>query len=239
MEIKNKLLTINSQKIIRVTINAALIICAGIGIINNAQKSNIASTIAYFTIQSNLLCVILAGITLAREIKQGNSKEKIYIFFKGMALVSILLTFFIYNFVLKPTMDMADSTRKESLDSILLHVAVPLLMFGDFLFFEKKNLYKWWYPFTWALFPIFYVAYTAVYKALGGLYRYNKGAAKFPYFFLDYETYGFGMVGLWILIITIGFIGFSFLLLGLCKILTRLKAGAAGHPSGETDSGSV
>ena len=223
MEIKNVLLTNNTQKIIRVIINAGLIICVLVGVMINIFKSNIASTIAYFTIQSNLLCAILSGVTLAREIKQNNSREKEYIFFKGMALVSILLTFFIYNFVLKPTLDMANSARKESFDSILLHVAVPLLMFGDFLFFEKKDLYKWWHPFAWALFPVFYIVYTAIYKALGGLYIYGSSAAKFPYFFLDYETYGFGMVGLWILLITVGFIGFSFLLLGFSKLLIKSK----------------
>jgi len=229
METDNKLLTNNSQKIIRFIINIILIICVGIGVIINFFRTDIMSTIAYFTIQSNLMCMILAVVTLVREIKSNVSKEKEYILFKGMALVSILLTFFIYNFVLKPTLDLADSTRKESIDSILLHVAVPLLMFGDFLFFEKKDIYKWWHPFVWALFPIYYIAYTVIYRALGGIYRYGSSITKFPYFFLDYETYGFGMVGLWILIITAGFIGFSFLLLGFCKLLIRFKFRSAGR----------
>ena len=213
-----------SRKTIRIVFCILLIVCAVIGTILNAVKFGAASTISYFTIQSNLLCIAAAGVTLMREIKKRDLRESSYIFFKGMSLVSILLTFFVYNFVLRPFLDSVDSNRVESPESILLHTVVPLMMFADFLFFEEKGCFKKWYPFGWAVFPVFYIGYTAVYRAFGGVYVYTDRVANFPYFFLDYESYGINMVGLWVLFITIGFIGFSFLLLGFSGILLKLKS---------------
>lgn len=179
-------------------------------------------SLSAFTMQSNLLCLIMAAVTLVYVIKKTIPCGRFYIFFKGMSLVSILLTFFVYNLVLKPYIDVTDEAFSKSLNSILLHVAVPLMMLGDFLFFEVKGYFKTWYPFAWAAFPIFYIVYTAVYKALGGVYNFvGDTVVNFPYFFLDYETYGYKTVGIWLLFIVIGFIGFSYLLVGLDKLFAR------------------
>jgi len=222
----NKITNMNliaTKSISRITLNTLLIICVIIGTILNAIKFGFISTISYFTIQSNLLCLVAGIITILLVMKKNDPKDQKYIFIKGMSLAAILLTFFVYNFVLRPYLDAADSNRVESIESILLHIIAPLIMFLDFLFFEEKGQYKIWYPFGWALFPVFYIVYTAVYKAFGGLYTYSTGIAKFPYFFLDYETYGYKTVGLWVLLITAGFIGFSFLLLGLSNLLLKLR----------------
>ncbi|MCL2266860.1 MAG: Pr6Pr family membrane protein [Treponema sp.] len=214
-----KTLTDNGKKTIRAAFNVLTAVCTATGLLRFILMSNIAVTFAYFTIQSNFLCLIMSVITLVRVIRNSNPKEGKYIFFKGLTLVSILLTFAVYNFVLKPAINMA-----ETLESALLHIAVPLMMLADFIFFEDKECFKKWHPFGWALFPVFYVAYTAVYKALGGTYGYFENTVRnFPYFFLDYETYGLPLVGLWVLLITIGFIGFSYLLLGFCSIFNKIK----------------
>jgi len=211
-----KILTKDIKSAIRIVLNALIIICAGTGVIIFTFKSNFASVISYFTVQSNLLCVIAAGVTLVFFIFKRNMTCGFYLFFKGMTLVSILLTFSVYNFVLKQFFDMP-----ETFESILLHLAVPLMMLIDFIFFENKEYNKLWYPFGWTIFPIFYIGYTAVFKALGGTYSYFGSEANFPYFFMDYETYGLRTAGLWILLITICYIGFSFLLIGFGRLLVR------------------
>ena len=166
--------------------------------------------------------MIAAAVTLARVIMRKSLIENPYIFLKGMSLVSILLTFFIYNLVLKPFTTLTGGGG-ETLESVLLHMAVPVMMLLDFIFFEEKRRFKMWYPFGWTLFPVFYIGYTAVYKALGGTYKYFAGDTNFPYFFMDYETYGLKTVGLWILLIAAGYIGFSYLLIGFGRLISGKK----------------
>jgi hypothetical protein len=212
----------------RVIFNALIIVCAGAGVALIAMKMGFGMAVSAFTIQSNLLCVIASGVTLAREITGRDSKGKAYVFLKGMTLTSILLTGVVYGFVLKPYFDAAaqgaQSAGSGSLSNNLVHVIVPLMTLADFLVFEKKGSFRAWHPLGWTAFPIYYVGYTAIYKAFGGVYTFTEGAAsRFPYFFLDYETYGLGTVGLWVLLIAIGFIGFSYALVALDAALAKIK----------------
>jgi hypothetical protein len=215
----------HGKKTARIVFNALLIAGAGTGVALVAMGMGFVMAASAFTIQSNLLCAIAAGVTLAREIAGKDSKDKAYIFLKGMTLTSILLTFVVYGFVLKPHFSATtQGAPSGSLSNDLLHVVVPLMTLADFLVFEEKGCFKAWHPFGWAAFPVYYTGYTAIYKAFGGVYAFTEGVpAKFPYFFLDYETYGLGRVGIWILLIAIGFIGFSYALVGLDSILAKIK----------------
>ena len=140
-----------------------------------------------------------------------------------MALPSILLVCIITYLVLRPSIGEVERTITSELSGHLLHLVVPLLMFIDFILFEEKGKIKPWYPLVWPVYPIYYVAYVALYRAFGGMFNMGQGAIRFPYFFLDYETYGLGSVGLWILIITIVFIIFSYLLFGLDRTFVKIK----------------
>jgi hypothetical protein len=202
----------------------AIILSVGLGVILFLMEMDTATLLSTFTIQSNLLCLIAAGITLIYEPVKMNPEGKAYILLKGMTLTAILLTFFVYNFVLAPYFNASNLSQRGSLGNILLHTAVPLMMLGDFLFFEKKGGLGIWHPFAWTVFPVYYVGYTVIYKAFGGVYKFSGDtAAKFPYFFLDYETYGLKTVGIWCLLIAIGFIGFSYLLFGLDRIFIKVN----------------
>jgi hypothetical protein len=188
------------------------------------MKMDAATLLSTFTIQSNLICLIVAGITLIYELLKINPRGKAYILLKGVTLTAILLTFFIYNFVLAPYINTSNQPLGGSLENALLHTVVPLMTLGDFLFFEKKGYIKTWHPLVWTVLPIYYVGYTAIYKAFGGVYKFSGDTAEiFPYFFLDYETYGLKTVGVWCLLITIGFIGFSYLLFGLDRIFIKIN----------------
>ena len=100
-------MTESSKIKLRIILNALIIICVAAGVGIFIFMSDIASVMSYFTIQSNLLCLIAGGVTLIHIIKK-NPAGNAYIFFKGMSLVSILLTFFIYNFVLKHYLNITD-----------------------------------------------------------------------------------------------------------------------------------
>ncbi|MDR0706712.1 MAG: Pr6Pr family membrane protein [Treponema sp.] len=223
--IEKGVLSEHGKKMARIIFNALLIAGAGTGVALVAVNMGFGMAASTFTIQSNLLCMIAAGVTLAREIAGSDRKGKAYIFLKGMTLTSILLTFVVYGFVLKPHFSATtQGAPTGSLSNDLLHVVVPLMTLADFLVFEEKGSFRAWHPFGWTAFPLYYVGYTVIYKAFGGVYIFTEGApAKFPYFFLDHETYGLGTVGIWGLLIAIGFIGFSYALVGLDKLFAKIK----------------
>ena len=207
-------------KTLRVMLNVLIGVCALLGIGIFLVQMDTVTILSTFTVQSNLLCVAAAVLTLTRERagKGGGKKPGGYRIFKGMTLTSILLTFTVTALLLKPFAPAA--AMGNPLADNLLHVVVPLLMFVDFVAFEEKGTIKAWHPASWAVFPLYYVGYTAVYRALGGVYKFGNGnTAQFPYFFFDYETYGVTRVGIWFLFITIGFIGFSYVLFGFDRAL--------------------
>lgn len=212
----------NHKRIVRIIFNMAIILCVGLGVVLFLVDMDAATLLSTFTIQSNLLCLIAAGITLVYELLKNSPKGKVYILLKGMTLTAILLTFFIFNLVLAPYFN-ASRSQGFSLGNTLLHTVVPLMMLGDFLLFEKKGRLEIWHPFAWTVLPLCYVGYTAIYKAFGGVYKFSgDSVAKFPYFFLDYETYGLKTVVIWCLLIAIGFIGFSYVLFGLDRIFAKI-----------------
>ncbi|MDR0558123.1 MAG: Pr6Pr family membrane protein [Treponema sp.] len=173
----------DGKKTLRIMFNAALICCGGVGVALTLMRLD--PTAASFTIQSNLLCLAAAGVTLAREIAGRNPKGKAYIFFKGMVLTSILLTFFVYNFVLKPhATTQMHGGQGGSLRDTLIHVVVPLMTLADFLVFEKKGRFEPWRPLGWTAFPIYYIGYTVVYKAFGGVYIFEGPPPNFRIFSL-------------------------------------------------------
>ncbi|MDR0411890.1 MAG: Pr6Pr family membrane protein [Treponema sp.] len=211
------------REVARIIFNAILVICAGIGTFLTVIELGMAMTLSAFTIQSNLLCLIMSSVTLIRQVLKRNSDNRLYTFFKGMALLSILLTFIVYNFVLKPYFN-TTQVQNATLANNLQHIIVPLMTVADYFLFEKKGMYTMWHPFAWTAFPLYYVGYTAIYKAFGGMYKFSGNTvAKFPYFFLDYETFGLKTVGIWVLLIVIGFIGSSYLLVGLDRILVKVQ----------------
>lgn len=217
------MMTENIMKIFRVAFNAALILCAATGTLIGFKFVDPATNLSTFTTQSNLFCLIIGFVTLVRILKEDNSVGKTYIFLKGMSLTSIILTFTISNFVLKPAMKGMQLAPEETFAGNLSHIIVPLLMLAEYLVFEKKGLFKVWYPFVWPAFLFYYLGYTAVYKLFGGVYRFPDHVVKFPYFFLDYETHGWNNVVFWVSLIVLVFIVFSFIIIGLDRALVMTK----------------
>jgi hypothetical protein len=222
---ENTVLLRNHSRIVRIIFNAVIILFVGLGVVTLLLEMDAVTLISTFTIQSNLLCLVAAGTTLIYELLKINPKGKAYILLKGMTLTAILLTFFVYNFVLALYLTTSSQSQGSLLGNTLLHTAVPLMMLGDFLFLGERGHFRIWHPFAWTVFPIYYVGYTALYKAFGGVYKFSFSGgtvAKFPYFFLDYETYGLKTVGIGCLLIAAGFIGFSYLLFCLDKIFAKI-----------------
>jgi hypothetical protein len=79
----------------------------------------------------------------------------------------------------------------ESRASLLMHLVVPLLAIGDWLFVGRnQGRLRWWAPVAWLVVPLLYLP----------AYMYRSGVARPPYTFLDpakgdFVTWVFVLVG--------------------------------------------
>jgi type IV secretory pathway VirB3-like protein len=210
------------MRIARIALAAFTTAAVVVGVTIDLIQLDAGLALSAFTIQSNILAGILALVTLVRTVRRNDPDNAAYVFFKGLALTSIFLTFVVFNLLLRTPTGLSDADPAATLASELLHVVVPLATLADYLVFEKKGNIRTWHPFAWTSFPWCYVAYTAIWKAFGGVYRFSgTQVEEFPYFFMDYVTYGWPTVIVWVLLINAGFIAFGFSLYGIDRLLRR------------------
>ena len=169
---------------------------------------------SYFTIQSNVMCLILLFWNLRKEPPA---------LLRGLATVCITLTFLVYHALLRPDSLTLDNLMNiKNLATTFAHYLVPACIWIDYLFFTQKGLMRLSYPFKWLCYPLLYLAYILlVYKPLGGTFIVDGQLCKVPYFFLDVEVLGTGGAAFWCMILAIGFLILAYLFLLLDKLLSR------------------
>jgi hypothetical protein len=199
-------------------------------VLNLVQSSNPASLISYYTIQSNLVCLVLFIILLILEIRslpapapEAWRNSPWLSLLKGGCTVYILLTFLVYNFVLAPGIaELSTSYQLYSLQDLLVHYFSPLMVLLDYFLFDRKGRFKAVYPLGWTLLPLAYLLYVFVFASLGGRFYYGGIASKYPYFFLNIEKLGLAGVGKWILFIAAAYLLLSYVLTGIDFVLGKL-----------------
>ena len=155
----------------------------------------------YFTIQTNALVALLFAIYSIRLVKDINDdgiqgKSGYYPRFSMIAAVSLAMMGFSYWIILAPNSILSIWT----FPNIMTHGVTPLFLLLYYFLFVKPGSIKHRDVFYGAVFPLAYVANTYIAYALGYTYeRFNGEIVNFPYFFLDYETIGWGMVSMFIL----------------------------------------
>lgn len=179
----------------------------------------------HFTNLSNYLCAIMMFLELRDTAKK---KEDSYVntlpATKFMALLGILLTFIIYNFVLAQRIDIKDSFVVAS---VTLHIILPLMFTADYILFYEHGKIKWSYPILSALFPLLYVAFIYIHAAIRNFdssiyYPGRKDPFIYPYFFLNLDKLGVTGVVKNCVLITICFIAFGYILMLLDNLLGKL-----------------
>ncbi len=204
----------------RVVIAIAVIV--GV-IINTLEPIALSAVFSYYTIQSNILCLITALWLIAREAGHSRLPDSKYATIKVGAVMAILLTGLVFHFMLSSALFAEPHSPRFYLGNALVHYVVPIMMFLDYLLFDKKGLLSRTSPFWWVIVPYAYCLYVFIYSGLcGGRF---VGGAKVPYFFLDYEKYGYSGVLLWILLISAFYIALSYVLVALDYFLGRKKLG--------------
>ena len=169
---------------------------------------------SYFTIQSNVLCLIMMFWKLKKEPPA---------LFRGLAIVCITLTFFCYHLMLRPAdLTLNNLNNLKNIATTFAHYLVPACVLTDYLFYTPKGGMKWYYPLIWLCYPVLYLAYIMlIYKPIGGTFIVEGEVCSVPYFFLDIEVLGIGAVTVWCLAIAAVILALSYLFLLLDKLLSR------------------
>lgn len=179
----------------------------------------------HFTNLSNYFCV---GIMIAELVsvikKKDNSLITISLLIKFMGLLSILLTFFVFNIMLAPT---RATYLNFTINSTTFHIMIPIIyVISWVLFHERKTTWK--FPLISVVVPLIYVAFVFIHAACLG-FDVNiqnfagDGPFIYPYFFLNINKLGVAGVVQWIIILAVAFIAIGYLMYGVDKLMLKCR----------------
>ena len=179
-----------------------------------------------FTNISNYLCLaIMAAELLQTARREGDGPVTFSPIWKFIGVLSILLTFFVFNIMLLPARTLA-----ENLDvtSVLCHQVLPVLYVADWLCFYRRGDLKATDPLRAAAVPLAYVAFIFARAAALGF----AGDDLYPYFFLDLGALGADGVAFWVAVLTVAFLVVGLLLYAYDRVAARRsvrRAASAGR----------
>ena len=177
----------------------------------------------YYTIQSNLLAIVLfAALTVrtTKGLREGTKGSAGWYSRFGMIVaVDLLVTFIVFWTLLMPQGMSSDYLL--SFDNIAVHAVTPLLCLFDYILFSKSRSLKYRDVYYACIFPICYTIFASIAGFVGYVYYVvitfdspfssspsGTTPVRFPYFFLDFDKLGI------MVLVYIGVILVFFLLLG-------------------------
>ena len=178
----------------------------------------------HFTNLSNYLCIIIILIELIDIAKKTeNDFVKTFSALKFTALLSILLTFIIYNFMLSFTRDIKSSFV---VGSITLHIILPLMFIFYYILFCEHGKAKWYYPVVAICFPLAYTFFIYIHAAImkfdTSILSFDKSVPFiYPYFFFNLSKFGISGVIKNIVIISVCFVLFGYIVMLFDRMLAR------------------
>jgi hypothetical protein len=155
-----------------------------------------------FTYQGNLLVavVLLMG---AWFLWSGAAPGRWWDMLRGATVTYTAMIFVVYRFLVEGTSNTPSTgiSYYEDWASDMLHKVLPVLILVDWLIVPPMTRLGYRRALQWAIYPLVYCAYSLVRGVVVEWY---------PYSFLDPEEAGnYGMVALYVVAITIGFVAFS------------------------------
>lgn len=182
-----------------------IVIISFIALFLNYKFETFRIGILYFTNISNSLCFLYYLYIVIMTLKKKLKKNNFYYNTKGMMTIYMLMTMLIYNILLSST-DGMTVFKDHQLETLLVHLIVPLLTIFDYILFGTKGKLKKNYPYLWSIPLILYQVIITIYSILGGRFANN---AKYPYFYMDTSKFGIKGVLINIFLILIIFIIFG------------------------------
>ena len=159
------------------------------------------NTLAYFTIHSNIFCFAMVlfeayfdfiYLRTGRKHRYGH----MYYQLKGVALLVITITCLTYNYILTPMgFHMVEEYHIEadmgkSVHDRIVHFIIPAMMWIEYLIFQEKGHYGRLDPLKWYVAPLIYFIFIMIRARQISPSVFSRGVVKYPYFFLDVDTYG-------------------------------------------------
>ncbi|MFI6792493.1 Pr6Pr family membrane protein [Nonomuraea sp. NPDC050383] len=173
-----------------------------------------------FTVQSNLM---LAGYCAWRVVSRRRPSLEV----KGAVTLYIVITGLIWHFL---RMRGANPFERLShsglgLGNFLLHYVTPIMAVVDWLLFDRTAARpRWAVAPVWLAYPVAYLAFALVRGAL-----LPPGAWKrYPYPFLNVDTYGYGGVSIMAVGLAVCFVLLGYGLIALHRLANRPNRTAAG-----------
>ena len=174
----------------------------------------------YFTNISNFLCL---GVMLAELVQTAKKKDDSFVsavpLLKFIAMLGIMLTFFVFNILLAGDREPQLNFR---VNSVLFHLVLPIMYVADWVVFYEHKKVKWVYPLVSTAFPLGYVAFIFIRSAILGFDIENY--TLYPYFFLDLDKQGVGGVASWIGILFAAFVVAGYIFMGLDRLIKCKKS---------------
>lgn len=141
---------------------------------------------SYFTIDSNLLAAALFLILALR----GGRRSMGFEMARGVAVVCMTVTGVVFTLLLAGT----DVDTAIPWVNDVVHSVMPIVVVVDWLLDPPRQRLTYRQGVTWALVPVFWLAYTLVKGPIVG---------KYPYPFLDPANGGYGTVAVYVVLITL------------------------------------
>ncbi len=172
-------------------------------------------TFFYYTNLSNLFCLLywIAAVLFCVKAIHRDGVQGALCFvprIKGAVVVMITITMIIFWLFL--------ATGGASIDSIVRHLLVPILMILDWILFDPIGKLRKTDPFVWLLIPVAYYLFI-MFVAQTDVIFYN--GTSFPYFFLNYIQMGWGKAVAVVFFLGLGFMLLGFLMVGLNFIFEK------------------
>lgn len=182
-----------------------------------------AHEFSFFTIQSNLFCLVLMCILLIKYFMKKDTTSKALMYFKGMAISAILCTFLVYHFAECRLKYPIYTTGLIGIpfESLLSHYVIPFMFIFDWIIFQPKGYFKWWHIFGWLAFPLMYFLCFVTRCCCNDASAFIN-VEKYPYYFLDYETLGIMNFCKYILVLLAIIISLNVLIVAIDKFMFRI-----------------
>lgn len=202
-----------------------LSLSTGIGL-NVMKTTSVSAILSYYTLQSNIICLVFFVTILLIDGMCGNKYEEndVYHLVKGSITITIAITGIAYCIALAPIgfqMDINTTGITAFLSNFLVHQLSPIMVIMDYFFFDKKGKFKFYYPFIWLIIPLNYLLYVYSYSAIGGEFFGIGGSRKYAYFFLDYTQIGYKGVVIAIFVMGLSVLFASYLLVIVDRIIGK------------------
>ena len=182
----------------------------------------------YFTNLSNYFCIAIMVLQLIRTIKRTeDGPVPINPVLKLASVVAIVVTFFVFNFMIA-TEEGRDPIRNFSAMSIILHIILPVMYVADWILFHERRTLKWKDPMAALFFPGAYIVYVVAHAAIrrfdGSILGFiGQNPLIYPYFFLNPLKYGIIGVMQWCVLLAIAFAALGYVFVAVDRMLSLIK----------------